>query len=534
MCDTMDADELEKSTVDVILNTIVDGMRSDRPNEIRRAAVTALSLSLQFTAKNFEVQPERDAIMQALCDATQCNDVSVRVKAFECLALVAGFYYDKLHFYMSVLFQLTAGAIKSDDQLVGQQAIEFWSTICDEEMELVDALKDDDHEGLVYLRIAEQAAPLLVPVILETLTKQDADGDDSWNIAMAGATCLQGLAQVLEDGIVDLVIPFISSSINNNEWRLKEASIMAFGCIMEGPSQEKLTPIVASAVPMLINCMSNENPLVRDTAVWTVGRLCEYHSQAISQDVLPVLVTALVASLEDRSSKVASQGCYAIHNLAAACADEAESQTNVLSQFMPHILQKLLVVANRDDWDSDNLRAGAYEAANSLVANSALDMRQTVIQVAHESLNRLEATLTVQMEAQERMTLQSLLCALLSACVQKLTAQDIKPLADRIMNAVLQVFNSKGAVAHEDAFMTVGYLADKLEGDFSRYIEYFQPALINGLKNIEEHAVCTVAIGVIGDLCRALGKALLPFCDDIVRNLLHLLQSPALNRYILV
>ena len=87
------------------------------------------------------------------------------------------------------------------------------------------------------------------------------------------------------------------------------------------------------------------------------------------------------------------------------------------------------------------------------------------------------------------------------------------------------------AVAHEDAFMTVGYLADKLEGEFSRYIEYFQPALINGLKNIEEHAVCTVAIGVIGDLCRALGKALLPFCDDIVRHLLHLLQSPALNRY---
>merc|ERR1712000_60297 len=76
----------------------------------------------------------------------------------------------------------------------------------------------------------------------------------------------------------------------------------------------------------------------------------------------------------------------------------------------------------------------------------------------------------------------------------------------------------------------VGYLADKLERDFGRYITHFMPALLNGLNNVEEHQVCTVSVGVIGGLCRALGAEMLPYCDDIVRILLELLQSQNLQR----
>jgi hypothetical protein len=63
---------------------------------------------------------------------------------------------------------------------------------------------------------------------------------------------------------------------------------------------------------------------------------------------------------------------------------------------------------------------------------------------------------------------------------------------------------------------------------------YLQPMLLMGLKNIEEYQVCTVSVGVVGDVCRALNAGVVPFCDDIMRCLLELLQSPALNRYALI
>eukprot|EP01041_Mallomonas_annulata_P000250 gene250-463_t len=532
MCDSMNPDEIDKAVVDQLLNTIVDGMRSDRPNEIRLAAVTAMCNSLEFTAQNFDIQVERDTIMRVVCEATQCTDVNVRIKAFECVATVASLYYDKLQQYMETLFQLTATAIRTDDPLVGQQAIEFWSTICDDEMEILDVLEDGPQEGVVCLKIVEQAAPLLIPILLETLTKQDdSDSDDSWNIAMAGATCLDAIAQTITDQIVDLVLDFVRQNIISTEWRLKEAAIMAFGSIMNGPSQEKLTPIVASALPVLISCLSDQKSMVRDTSAWTIGRVCEHQTMAVATDMLPSLVAGLSGALEDPSSRVASQACFAVHNLAGACSAESDADSNVLSNFMPQMMMKLLTVTIREDWESDNLRGTAYEAANMMVTNSAQDMRPIVLQVLAEAANRLEKTFAMTSDPQDRMNLQSLLCGLMGVCIQKLPVTNIdETVSDRVMQLLLQVFTVKGAVAHEDAFMSVGHMIDKLGDGFTRYTEFFHAPLLSGLKNVEEYQVCTVAVGVVGDLCRALGKKLLPMCDDIVRSLLDLLQSPALNR----
>ena len=42
--------------------------------------------------------------------------------------------------------------------------------------------------------------------------------------------------------------------------------------------------------------------------------------------------------------------------------------------------------------------------------------------------------------------------------------------------------------------------------------------------------VCAVAVGVVGDICRALEAKVLPYCDEIISLLLRNLQNPQLNR----
>ena len=207
------------------------------------------------------------------------------------------------------------------------------------------------------------------------------------------------------------------------------------------------------------------------------------------------MISALAVSLEDRHPKVASQACFAIHNLAEACEDEREANSNVISLFMTVMLQKLFTVATRPDWDEENLRVSAYEAVNMIVHNSALDMIPVVIQVMNEALTRLEQTLSPQFNAKERIELQSMLCSLIGECVQKLEVDKITPLADRLMQSLLQVFTHRGAAAHEDAFMAIGYLADKLGADFNRYVQFLLPILINSLKNVEEYQLCAVSVG---------------------------------------
>ena len=139
----MDPAQVDSTIVNQILSSIIDGMRSDRRNEIRLAAVTALNNSLDFTGNNFENAVERDAIMRAICESTQCTDIKVRERAFECCASVGDLYYEKLQPYVDALFDLTTNAIKTDEQSVGIQAIEFWNTVCDREIGILEQTQRD-------------------------------------------------------------------------------------------------------------------------------------------------------------------------------------------------------------------------------------------------------------------------------------------------------------------------------------------------------------------------------------------------------
>ena len=53
------------------------------------------------------------------------------------------------------------------------------------------------------------------------------------------------------------------------------------------------------------------------------------------------------------------------------------------------------------------------------------------------------------------------------------------------------------------------------------YLEPFKPFLIQGLQNRAEYSVCISAIGVVGDLCRAVGAEITPYCDEIMQSCLE-------------
>jgi len=80
--------------------------------------------------------------------------------------------------------------------------------------------------------------------------------------------------------------------------------------------------------------------------------------------------------------------------------------------------------------------------------------------------------------------------------------------------------------------MAVGALCYALEADFEKYMPMFRHYLLLGLRNFEEYQVCNVAVGVVGDVCRALQRKVVPYCDEIVTILVEILQKPTLNRQI--
>ncbi|XP_044737597.1 importin subunit beta isoform X1 [Chrysoperla carnea] len=559
ICQEIDSDVLVQQS-NAILTAIIHGMRSSEPsNHVRLAATEALLNSLEFTKANFEKDSERNFIMEVVCEATQSTDTQIAVAALQCLVKILSLYYQYMEPYMAqALFPITLDAMNSENDAVALQGIEFWSNVSDEEVDLAIEDAEAAEAGRPPQRVsrhyARGALQYLAPVLMQKLTKQEElDDEDTWNPSKAAGVCLMLLATCCEDEIVPHVLPFVKDNIKSDNWRYRDAALMAFGSIIGGLDPNTLKPLVEQAMPTLIGLMYDNCVIVRDTAAWTFGRICEIVPEAAINDAyFKPLLESLINGLK-AEPRVAANVCWAFSGLAEAAYEAAEStsgggedsnsnqpETYCLSQYFEYIIQRLLETTDRADGAQANLRGAAYEALMEMVKNSPKDCYVTVQKTTMVILERLqqvlqmESHITSHNDRSQFNDLQSLLCATLQSVLRKVTPQDAPQISDAIMGAMLTMFNSNTSKAagsvQEDALMAVSTLVDVLGEGFLKYMDAFRPYLYMGLKNHQEYQVCGAAVGLTGDIIRSLKIKALPYCDEIMTLLLENLSNQTVHR----
>ncbi|KAJ7691521.1 armadillo-type protein [Mycena olivaceomarginata] len=253
--------------------------------------------------------------------------------------------------------------MKHPDERVALQAVEFWSTVCKEEVDLAieaqEAQEYRESPETESKHFAKIALHEIVPVLLLLLTKQEDLADkDEWNVSMAAGTCLSLLAGAVQDAIVPAVIPFIEAHIKSTDWHHREAAVMTFGSILEG-DPIVLTPLTAQALPLLIDMMTDTNTDVKDTVAWPLGRICDLLIQTIKPDVhLLAWVSALIRGLADKHPRIVSNCCWVLMNL-----------TGPLSLYTEGVVQALLHIT-----ESIASRTAAYKAISAHISGATLDI----------------------------------------------------------------------------------------------------------------------------------------------------------------
>ncbi|KAJ6376136.1 hypothetical protein OIU77_000993 [Salix suchowensis] len=519
LCEEVSPDVVDQDHVNKILTAVVQGMNaSEGNNDVRLAATRALYNALGFAQANFSNDMERDYIMRVVCEATLSPETKIRQAAYECLVSISSTYYEKLAPYIQDIFNITAKAVREDEEPVALQAIEFWSSICDEEIDILEEYGGDftGDSDIPCFYFIKQALPALVPMLLETLLKQEEDQDQdegAWNIAMAGGTCLGLVARTVGDDIVQLVMQFIEDNITKPDWRHREAATYAFGSILEGPSPEKLTPLVNVALSFMLTALTNDpNNHVKDTTAWTLGRIFEFlHGSTLDTPIITQancqqIVTVLLQSMKDVAN-VAEKACGALYFLAQGYEDVTPSSP--LTPYFQEIVQALLTVTHREDAGESRLRTAAYETLNEVVRCSTDETSPMVLQLVPVIMTELHNTLEGQKlssdEREKQGELQGLLCGCLQVIIQKLGSSEptkyvFMQYADQIMGLFLRVFACRSATVHEEAMLAIGALAYATGPDFAKYMPEFYKYLEMGLQNFEEYQVCAVTVGVVGGI----------------------------------
>lgn len=150
----------------------------------------------------------------------------------------------------------------SEDDVV-LQGVEFWSSVCDEEIDLGIEAADAEESNITpqsFSRFyAKGAIQHLTPILLEILTKQEEhDDDEDWTPHKAAGVCLMLLASCCTNDIVAHVLPFIQNHISNKDWKFRDAAVMAFGKYTIYPDLRKKLHVKSTLTARERNVMNLE------------------------------------------------------------------------------------------------------------------------------------------------------------------------------------------------------------------------------------------------------------------------------------
>ena len=380
--------------------------------------------------------------------------------------------------------------------------------MCDVEYELID---DSECHNFV-----KGASLYLVPVLLRCMTMQEEGQDeDSFNKSTEAASCLVAVATVVADDVVQAVMAFVKENIGQQNYRLREAAVMAFGSIMEGPDSDKLQGMVQEMMNYLVKYLDDAEDLVKNSSAWTISRICEFAPSALSQEAIPQLCHQFILAIPKSEAGTAEKLCWAIHHLSNHVVEDGneDRSANALSPVFPALVRLLIETGDREDATEASLRATAYEALNILMVTADEECISTFLTPTLLPMlgERLNATFALQPlnsdDLNAKNEWQAYFCGALQTCIttivppaessaaNPLLAQDGAGMtvADKFMHLFLQVFSSQNTTAAQEAMLAVGSIVAALpNGQFDRYMQPFGPMLVACLQAVSEPALCVV------------------------------------------
>lgn len=166
--------------------------------------------------------------------------------------------------------------------------------------------------------------------------KSDNDDDNdeyvsNWTLRKCSAAALDLLANVFHSEILQYLLPSTKEYLLSSDWRYRESAILVLGAISEG-CMNAMVPYLPELCTFFIKALSDQKPLIRSIACWTLSRYANWIVGQPHDQYLRPLVGELLNRILDLNKRVQESACSAFATL------EEEAGTD-LCPYLEHILR---------------------------------------------------------------------------------------------------------------------------------------------------------------------------------------------------
>lgn len=514
ICDGLNSEQIGREIANNVLTAIATSLdQKETDPEIKIIALKAFRNSLKFIKDNMQNEVERGLIISLLCTCCQDANLQIRADSMMIICDIMGIYYDEIHNNLNQLGILTYGIIKNDHEDVAKYAVEFWNQAADEEIERIKFTHKTCRNYMVT------AAASLIPLLLEKVHLFNEDLDD-WTLYKACASTLGCIATIINDKILEFIGNYIGNNLINEDWHFRAAAALIIGSVAESLKDSNL--LVNVVYRNLLKLTSDPNKYVRQTASWTVSKMCEFHIEAVynSKNVNDTLVHVF-EGLKDLP-KICIHACWTIVGIFSY-----KDYRDVFNEkSLEVVIENLLEAAGRSDISSlDNELMVAIWAPIIKIFEEVSDVFNSM---AIEKLNLFLNILNNTVNIPDSMILQSQICSVFHAIFGKTPTGSItEEVANSFILIMIKIFNARGTVI-EEGLQAIGALADNLELRFDKYTSAIIPFLDWSLDcNIS--SICRSALILTGDLSRALGERFSGYLKDALTKIFKVFTNQQLE-----
>ncbi|KAJ1836451.1 hypothetical protein LPJ63_000239 [Coemansia sp. RSA 2711] len=324
---------------------------------LREYAISTTTLFV--TQRSESMQPMMDTFVVELFK--RANDDNAEVLKAVCKAVVALVESrpDKLMPELENVVNYMIHTTQHSDPDIAMEACEFWLSFCEQE-ELVESLKPFLNRvvptlmrGMVYsdedlLMLDHDDNDAVVPDSDQDIRprhhrarthdqhqaesnsdgvsdngddesddESDDDVDDyyaEWSLRKCSAASLDVMSTAFGDQILEFVLPVLKEELASDDWRVKEAGILALGAIADG-CMAGMGPHMPSLLPYLIQWFKHEKALVRSIACWSASRYGKWAIYGAEPNTMKVyfepLLAGLLEAMMDNNKRVQEAACSA-------------------------------------------------------------------------------------------------------------------------------------------------------------------------------------------------------------------------------
>ena len=434
--------------------------------------------------------------------------------------------YDIVEFYLQLFLEATSYCAKSDDEKIGTQAIEFWTSLAEEEYLRV---KKNGHNK----NYIAQVTSLLLSLLLECIQKlniQDEDDDsDEMGVALSAGCCINAISVLVGSQIMQPIIQFVGQNIQNTDWTKRYSSLIALGSITESPDKQTFTSVLIPSLNNLLNMFQDPNAKVREAIAWVFSRISEEHQSIITApNALQIIMTTLVTSLRDRP-KVSSLVCKSIEFISAYVGrDNDKFNQNTLTPYFQGIYSALLENAKREvsEHSQVNLMLSSFSALQQLCESAAVDSYDILYQNMMPILGNIENLLNLIDTNPKAKELLDYNAGLLQIMLVKVGSKLDDETANKILVLLKMIFDRMKRVTENGLIILNGLI----NGVGSRIkIDIIGSYIVHALKQ-DDDEITRQACGIVIDLANALEAGIEPYLADFVPNLLVILKNREVSR----